>query len=70
VEKGERKRDVSGDELADARPPFVHGGFYGEYVAFLEALREGRPPSPSLKEARQSVAVAECMRGRRSEYRE
>ena len=46
----------------------VHGGFYGEYESFLVALREGRPPSPSLEEARQSVAVMECMRERRNEY--
>jgi hypothetical protein len=49
--------------------PCVHGGFYGEYVAFLDALRAGRPPSPSLKEARASVAVAQCIRELRGEYR-
>ena len=55
--------------MADSRQPFVLGGFYGEYAAFLDALRAGRAASPSLKEARQSVAVAECVRERRSEYR-
>jgi predicted dehydrogenase len=69
VEKGTVQRDVRGDELADSPPPFVQGGFYGEYVAFLKAIRQGRPPSPSLKEARQSVAVAECIRERKGEYR-
>jgi len=69
VEKGERKRDAKGSELADSPEPFVHGGFYGEYVAFLDALRSGRPPSPGLREARQSVAVAECIRERKGEYR-
>ena len=65
----ELKRDVKGDEWTDSRLPFVQGGFFGEYVAFLDALREGRAPSPSLKEARQSVAVAECIRERKGEYR-
>lgn len=69
AEKGELKREVKGDELADPPEPFVHGGFYGEYVAFLDSLRAGRPPTPSLREARQSVAVAECIRERREEYR-
>jgi predicted dehydrogenase len=68
LEKGELKREVSGGDLAEEPQPFVHGGFYGEYVAFLDALREGRPPSPSLKEARQSVAVAECIRDRKREF--
>ncbi len=69
AEKGALKRDTRGDELADPPRPFVHGGFYGEYVAFLDSLRHGRPPAPSLKEARPSVAVAECIRERRGEYR-
>ena len=69
VERGELKREVKGDELDDSRQPFVHGGFYGEYTAFLGALRAGRPAAPSLRDARQSVAVAECVRERRSEYR-
>src|SRR5207244_2147554 len=69
LEKGELKRDAKGSELADSPEPFVHGGFYGEYVAFLDALGAGRPPSPGLREARQSVAVAECIRERKGEYR-
>jgi predicted dehydrogenase len=69
LEKGELKRDAKGDELADSAEPFVQGGFYGEYVAFLDALRSGRPPSPVLREARQSVAVAECIRELRGDYR-
>ena len=69
LERGELRRDVKGEELAGSREAFVHGGFYGEYVAFLEALRAGRPPSPSLREARQSVAVAQCIRELKGEYR-
>jgi myo-inositol 2-dehydrogenase/D-chiro-inositol 1-dehydrogenase len=68
-EQGRLQREVAGDSVAERDAPFVHGGFYGEYEAFLVALREGRPPSPSLEEARQSVAVMECIRDRRSEYR-
>jgi len=68
LERGELRRDVLGHELAELDQAFVHGGFYGEYVAFLDSLRAGQAPSPSLKEARQSVAVADCIRERRPEY--
>jgi hypothetical protein len=45
------------------------GGFFAEYEAFLGALAAGRTPSPSLRESRQSVAVAESIRGRREEFK-
>ena len=69
LEKGTLRGQVTGTEVAEVPAPCVHGGFYGEYVAFLDALRAGRPPSPSLKEARASVAVAQCIRELRGEYR-
>jgi myo-inositol 2-dehydrogenase/D-chiro-inositol 1-dehydrogenase len=49
--------------------PFVLGGFYGEYEAFLGDLAAGRAPSPGLAESRQSVEIADCIRRRESEYR-
>jgi predicted dehydrogenase len=67
--RGELREDVSGDALPDGTALFETGGFYGEYVAFFEALAAGRPPSPGFGEARQSVAVAEHIRHRESEYR-
>ncbi len=48
--------------------PFVLGGFYAEYEAFLGDLEAGRAPSPGLRESRQSVAVAESIRHRESEF--
>jgi myo-inositol 2-dehydrogenase/D-chiro-inositol 1-dehydrogenase len=69
LEKGTLKREATGTEDAEIAQPCVHGGFYGEYAAFLDALRAGRPPSPSLRESRQSVAVAECIRERKGDYR-
>jgi predicted dehydrogenase len=48
--------------------PFVLGGFYDEYEAFLGDLAAGRVPSPSLREARQSVEVAERIQKRESEF--
>ncbi|HEY2946722.1 MAG TPA: Gfo/Idh/MocA family oxidoreductase [Vicinamibacteria bacterium] len=59
-----RVADVAG-EPDDA---FALGGFYGEYEAFLGDLANGRTPSPSLRESRQSVEVAECIRRRESGY--
>jgi predicted dehydrogenase len=55
----------SGEEDAD---PYVLGGFYEEYEAFLGDLAAGRPPSPGLLESRQSVEVAERIRKRESEF--
>jgi len=66
--RGERAEDLSGDALPDGTALFESGGFYGEYVAFFDALAAGRPPSPGLRESRQSVEVAEHIRRRESEY--
>jgi predicted dehydrogenase len=65
LEGGRVQEDISGDAAAES---FVRGGFFGEYEAFLGALREGRPPSPSLGESRQSMELAEAIRERRSGY--
>jgi myo-inositol 2-dehydrogenase / D-chiro-inositol 1-dehydrogenase len=62
---GRLREQVSG---AEGDEPFVLGGFYGELEAFLDDLAAGRVPSPGLREARQSVAVAERIRHRESEY--
>jgi hypothetical protein len=49
--------------------PWVLAGFFGQYEAFFDALAARRPPSPGLREARQSVAVAACLRRRETVYR-
>jgi hypothetical protein len=49
-------------------PPFVLGGFYAEHESFLGDVAAGRTPSPGLRESRQSVAVAERIRHRESEF--
>jgi myo-inositol 2-dehydrogenase / D-chiro-inositol 1-dehydrogenase len=64
-EGGRLRAQSSGAPEAE---PFVVGGFYGEYEAFLGDLAAGRTPSPSLRESRQSVAVAERIRHRESEF--
>jgi myo-inositol 2-dehydrogenase/D-chiro-inositol 1-dehydrogenase len=46
----------------------VLGGFDGEYEAFLGDLAAGRAPSPSLRESRPSVRIAECVRHREKEF--
>jgi predicted dehydrogenase len=64
-EGGGLKADSSGSPGAE---PYALGGFYAEYEAFLGDLAAGRTPSPSLRECLQSVAVAERIRQRESEY--
>jgi hypothetical protein len=66
---GRLAAELSGEQVGDGNALFEAGGFYRETVAFLDALAEGRPPSPSLRESRQSVAIAETIRERRPEYR-
>jgi len=68
LEGGRLVADLTGDTLGDGTESWELGGFFGEYRAFLGALAAGRAPSPSLREARQSVAVAERIRRRESEY--
>lgn len=65
VQKGRLAAEVQGDAGA---PSFVLGGFDAETEAFFDALAAGRAPSPSLSEARQSVAVAEQIQHRVKEW--
>ena len=66
--EGQLVAELSGDRVGDGTALFELGGFYRETVAFLGALAARRAPSPGLRESRQSVAIAEHMRERRSEY--
>ena len=68
VDRGEVVADLAGDQLGGASDVCVLGGFYGEYEAFLGDLAAGRTPSPSLRESRQSVEIAECLRRRDEEF--
>jgi myo-inositol 2-dehydrogenase / D-chiro-inositol 1-dehydrogenase len=65
VEKGRLVLAVAGEAGA---PSFVLGGFDAQNTAFFDALGAGRPPSPSLLEARESVAVAEKIQQREKEF--
>jgi len=69
VDRGQVVADLAGDRLGGASDACVLGGFFGEYAAFLGDLAAGRTPSPSLRECRQSVEIAECLRRRDEEFR-
>jgi predicted dehydrogenase len=66
---GQLVADLGGDQVGDGTALFELGGFYRETVAFLDAVAAGRAPSPSLRESRQSVEIAEQIRQRATEYR-
>jgi predicted dehydrogenase len=66
---GKLAADLGGDQVGDGTALFELGGFYGETVAFLDAVAGGRAPSPSLRQSRQPVEIAQRIRERRSEYR-
>ena len=65
---GELADDVHGDREGDGTALFELGGFYRETAAFLAALAAGQTPSPSLRESRQSVELAQHIRDRRTEF--
>jgi predicted dehydrogenase len=67
-EGGAKVDDVAGAAPAEAPPAWELGGFYGEYEAFLGDLQAGRAPAPTLRDARQSVAIAAAVSRRESEY--
>ena len=66
---GRSRPSSAATRCGDGTALFELGGFYRETVAFLDALAAGRAPSPSLRESRQSVEIAERIRQRAAEYR-
>ncbi|MCI4354783.1 MAG: Gfo/Idh/MocA family oxidoreductase, partial [Thermoplasmata archaeon] len=69
LEAGALVSETIGTGVGGGAEPWELGGFFAEYEAFLGALVAGRTPSPSLRESRQSVAVAEVIRRRRDEFK-
>lgn len=61
--------DLDGAEVGDGTALHELGGFYRETATFLDDVAAGRTPSPSLRESRQSVEIAQAIRARRAEYR-
>jgi predicted dehydrogenase len=68
VERGRLAADQAGPSTGQDAEPYVLAGFYAQYEAFLGDLATGRPPSPGLRDSRQSVEVAACLRRRVSEF--
>jgi myo-inositol 2-dehydrogenase/D-chiro-inositol 1-dehydrogenase len=69
LEAGVLAATVAGEPPGAGGQSWELGGFFGEYEAFLGALAVGRTPTPSFRESRQSVAVAESIRRRRDEFK-
>jgi hypothetical protein len=65
---GRLVEDIGGDVAGDGTGLFELGGFYRETAAFLDGLESGRPTFPTLRDSRQSVEVAECIRCRSAAY--
>jgi myo-inositol 2-dehydrogenase/D-chiro-inositol 1-dehydrogenase len=61
--------DLDGAEVGDGTALHELGGFYRETATFLDDVAAGRTPAPSLRDSRQSVAIAEALRERRAEFR-
>ena len=67
--KREQALVVTGEDLPGAQDEFVSEGFYGENESFFDDVRSGRRPAGDLRNARQSVEIAQCIRERRAEWR-
>jgi len=65
---GRLAAELSGDRFGDGTALFELGGFYRQLVTFLDDVASGRPPSPSLRESRQSVEIAQRIRERAQEF--
>lgn len=68
LDRGDVREELSGPP-AVAGNLFEASGFFGETAAFLEAVGKGLKPEPDLASMRQSVALKECLREQRAEYR-
>ncbi|MCI0512012.1 Gfo/Idh/MocA family oxidoreductase [candidate division KSB1 bacterium] len=53
-----------GSELPGGTELYISNGFYDENACFFDDLIAGRRPAGDLKDARQSVAIAHCIRTR------
>lgn len=68
LERDEVRQELSGYDVAGSEEGFVLEGFCGENASFFDDVRAGRKPVDDLRSARQSVEVAEHIRGRKDEY--
>ena len=67
-ESGAVTGDWPGTAFSDGPAMFEESGFYAETASFLDDLRAGRRPACNLAATRQSVAVMEAYRERRTEF--
>lgn len=68
IERNVRKLDVLCEITSRGGEMFEANGFYDENAAFFDAVRKGVRPVGDLRNARQSVEIAQYLRERRSEY--
>jgi predicted dehydrogenase len=61
--------NATGPELNESNENWIVTGFYLENAVFFDDLRAGRKPVGDLRSGRQSVAIMQCLRERRAEYR-
>jgi predicted dehydrogenase len=68
LQRGQLELDVTALDVSDGPEPYIVMGFYAENASFFDDIRNGRRPAGDLRDARQSVAIAQCIRERRTEY--
>jgi len=61
--------ELTGPDVCDSDEDWIIRAFYNENASFFDDLRAGRRPAGDLRSSRQSVAIMQCLRERRPEYR-
>lgn len=65
--KDKLARMIRGSELEGGNELYKYCGFYGETVAFLNAVRHGKHAAPTLEDCRSQVSLMEHYRARTTE---
>lgn len=69
-EKNRQVAEVYGTDISEGTELFETNGFYNENAAFFDSIRNGNKISADVSTALQSVEIADCIRKRKSEYRQ
>jgi len=68
MQKGEKKKELLGQELSPSQEMFELNGFYHENESFFDAVMNGKKSLCSIETVIQSVEVMECIKNRSREF--
>jgi predicted dehydrogenase len=68
IEKNEIMNEIMLHDNRQDVAGFERYGFYGEDVAFFDAVRHGKKLAPDIQESLQTVEIMECIRTKQKQY--